>query len=95
MRVEKKIRMAVACKVFVQGEASCKDEALRVSPPCGCFATQVGGDLRVVFKQPQYAAVDVCQQAHPDVEDVRRDLEVVVEAAEDEAFFRQAVALRS
>ena len=35
-------------------------------------------------RQPQHAALDRAEQAHPDVEHVGRDLEAVVEAAEDE-----------
>src|SRR5262249_57487962 len=43
------------------------------------------------FEQPQYAAFDLTKEAHPDVEDPRRELVAVVETAEHEAILRQAV----
>src|SRR5262244_875244 len=41
-------------------------------------------------EQPQYAAFDLTKEAHPDVEDLRRELVAVVETAEHEAILRQA-----
>src|SRR5262245_63167990 len=40
--------------------------------------------------QPQYAAFDLAKEAHPDVEDLRRELVAVVEAAEHESGLGQA-----
>src|SRR5215813_12223045 len=41
-------------------------------------------------EQPQYAAFDLAKEAHPDVEELRRELVAVVEAAEHESGLGQA-----
>ena len=60
------------------------------TPRARRLAPQVARRRRVVLEQPQHAALDAREQPHPDVEHRRRDLVVVVEAAEHEARLRQA-----
>src|SRR5690606_37331429 len=63
--------------------------------PGGCdpasqgFPLQVQGGGVVPFQQPQNAAGHALQDSHPAVEGGRRDLVVVVEAAEYEGIFGQ------
>src|SRR5262249_49385463 len=52
---------------------------------------QAGARIPIERQQPENAVGDVEQQADPPSEDVRRDLESLVEAAEDECLLGQAV----
>src|SRR3979411_2717624 len=54
---------------------------------------QIGFDQVVRRQQPQYAAGDRGEQAHPDIEECRGDLVTVVETAEHQPFDRQSTIL--
>ena len=56
------------------------------------LAAQVGLRRAVRFQQPEHAALDLAQDAHPLLEHLRRDLLSFVEAAEHEPILGQAAA---
>src|SRR5579862_2736861 len=67
-----------------------EDQPLSVDASLRSFLLQIVLRRPVWCEQPQYTAVDLLEEPHPDREHRWRDLIAVVERAEDKALLRQA-----
>src|SRR5262249_43008920 len=65
-------------------------ETRRVDAARARLITEVARPRLALPEQPQYAAFDLPKELHPDVEELRRELVAIVEAAEHESGFAQA-----
>src|SRR6516225_10150567 len=65
-------------------------ETRRVDAARARLITEVARPRFARPEQPQYAAFDLPKELHPDVEELRRELVAIVEAAEHESGFGQA-----
>ncbi|MNZ58507.1 hypothetical protein D3C78_765190 [compost metagenome] len=93
--IEEQIREAIARQMILDPRhTGGKNQPLRIDAISLRLITQVALRRFVEFHQPQHTAFDFLQQAHPDGEDLRRNLVVMVERTEDETTFRQT-ALRT
>src|SRR5258708_2145752 len=61
-----------------------------IDPAPRRLLAQIADRCRVGFRKPQHTAFGSSQYSHPAIEDVRRELEAVVEAAKHERRGRQA-----
>src|ERR1700756_1969932 len=68
----------LACKLRREDQSVGRDASLRG------LASETATRAHLRSGEPQNAAVDLSQQAHPNAEDVWRDLRGIVEAAEHE-----------
>src|SRR5215471_4511242 len=68
---------------------ACKYETGRINSTRHGLTAQIGLGIPVVVKQPQHAALDRHEKPHPDIEYGWRDFPLIVEAAENEALWRQ------
>ncbi len=84
-RVEEEVGQTMARQVLVERPPRCKDETLRRHAARLGFVFEVAHGGGIVVEQPEHAAFSGFEQPHPDVEQLRRDLEAAVERAEDEA----------
>src|SRR2546421_6209299 len=77
-------------QVVLEFQSIGKYQARRIYASRGSFVAQIrfGGDIAP--QQPQHAAIDPVQQSHPNAEDRRSNLVIVVETAEYEPMFGQA-----
>src|ERR1700677_1685965 len=73
------------CQMFRQGHTPGKYQTRGFHAPRFGFPAQIVGRSLVVLEQPQDAAFHLLEYAHPAIEGARRNLEVIVEAAEDKA----------
>ncbi len=83
-RIQEKIGQAMPREVLGKLHVRRKNQPLPIDGPRFSFTAQIAFCIGVVFEQPEHAAVDILKQAHPDVEDLRRDLADVVEATKHE-----------
>ena len=81
--------MAQARQMLVRRQVRCKDQPLRVHPCCGRVPAQLVRALGRALVQPQHAAWDGLQDAHPAGKHVGKDFVGVVEAHVDESRFGQ------
>ncbi len=88
--VEEEVGKTVARHMLRQLGALRKDQARRIDSASLRLAAQVAHRGLAGLQQPQHAAVDLVQKAHPDIEYVGRDLVAVVEAAEYKSIIGQA-----
>src|SRR5262249_45264079 len=88
-RVQKEVGQTMAAEMLGFADLVGKDDAVRIDAPLSSLPAYVGFELRRQLQQPEDAARNLLQDTHPDVEDEGLELVVVVEAAIDEAFFRQ------
>ena len=83
--IEKQIGQAMARQMLSQRHAAGEDQARAVDTAPFGFTPQVGGGNFAVVLEPQDTIVDLPEQAHPHIEDGRRDLVDRIERTEDEA----------
>ena len=93
--VEEEIGSAQAREILRPRNAVGEDEPRRIDAARFRLALQIALRFRRALHQPQDAFGHALQEPHPDVEYVRRDFYVAVEAAEHEASFRQAAFARA
>src|ERR1700679_49536 len=79
----------MSCQMFRQGHTPSKYQTRGFHAPRFGFPAQIVRRSLVLLQQPQDAAFHLFEYAHPAIEGVRRNLEAVVEAAEDKARWRQ------
>ena len=89
-RVEENIRKLQAGHVLVQVRAAGENQPVRIDPAYLGLTAQVGSRRIAGVPQPQHAASNLAEQPHPDVEQRRRELPALVEAAKYDACFGQA-----
>src|SRR5262245_18049076 len=83
----------MSCKMVIHWPARSKYQSFTCYAACLCLLPEIVGRSAIVFKEPQYAPIDPRQQSHPNAERRRRQLVVVVEAAEHEAILSQSKLL--
>jgi len=66
-----------------QAHATSEDETARIDTVSPCLLPEIRHGRLILGQQPQHAAFDRSQDAHPTFEDRREYLVIVVEAAED------------
>src|SRR5207237_2791291 len=83
--VEKEIGRAMLRLVSGHGRSLREHKPVRLDAPFFRFEPKIAVGGSTAVQEPKNAPVDAPQQAHPDVEYVRCDLETIVEAAEYKA----------
>src|SRR3569623_466967 len=76
--------------MFGQFDIRSEDKAIRRNAALACLPPEILFRDIVCAEQPEYRAIDLGEQPHPDVENRRGDFEAVVEAAKDESVWRKA-----
>ncbi len=90
-RVEEQVRESEPREMIVEvGKERREHQATRADALFLSFDHEVAARGVVGLGEPQHAAVDGLEQPHPHREDLRCEFVAVVEAAEDDARFRQA-----
>src|SRR5438477_10177171 len=87
--VQEQIGQTMPGKVVVARYARRKYHSFRRNPACCRLATKVQYRIWIVGQQPEDAVWTGLQQSHPKIENLRRNLVVVVEATKYEPRFRQ------
>ena len=88
--VDDEVGERVPRQMIGQRDLRREHQAMGIDPARLRFPAQIRGREIIRLQQPQDAAFDLAENAHPDIEDRRRDLEAVVEAAQHERVVRQA-----
>src|SRR5262249_23973721 len=88
--VEEEIRQAVARYVLGYLHPWRENETRRSDAAGARLTAEVACCGLARVEQPQYAALDLAQEAHPHIEELRRELVAVVETAEHEAILGKA-----
>src|ERR1700733_6519418 len=79
--VEKHIGKPKPRQIIIELYARSKDQSLGNNPPAFGLLPQVANRGGIILPQPQHAAVDRQQQAHPDIEYRRSNFVVIIETA--------------
>src|SRR6185436_16932340 len=79
------VGQTMAREVLLEDLARGEDKTLCGNAARLGFAFEIAHGGRIVVEQPKHASIDSLEQAHPNVEQLGRDLEAAVEGAEDEA----------
>src|SRR5262245_16036752 len=88
-RIEKQVRHAVPAKMLGLGNLVGEHDALRINAALARLAAYVALEFGSQLQQPENAAGHLLENAHPQVEDERFDLIVVIETTIDETLLRQ------
>src|SRR5712692_5629374 len=88
-RIQEKIAQAMPREMFGQLHMGCENQPAPVNASFLRFTAQIARGLRIVLQQPEHAAVNVFEESYPDLENLRRDLAGVVEAAKHQALSGQ------
>src|SRR5579863_9835026 len=89
-RVQKQIGQPLSRHVFGWRQAWSKDKTLRVDAVRLGLAPKIDRGAGVIGEEPQDAVSHVVQESHPDVERLRPNFEIVVEAGVYKRLFGQS-----